>query len=88
MLRSYIDQIERQANDHDKLTDEIKLWLSWAREKADWFDPSIEGNPDKLLDGIGLENLRKREAYYSGYNAYGSGHEQTRDNFWKPWWSR
>lgn len=86
MLRTYIDRIEENALSNDSLTDEIKEWVSWARKKADWFDPSVPGMPDGLLNGIDIENLRTNS--YTGYNYGNSGYEQTKDSFWKPWWSR
>lgn len=87
LLRNYIDEVEKQATAQDKLTDETRGWISWAREKTDWFDPSIKGNPDDLLDGIDLESLKSRSNSF-GYYSPSVSTEQTRDNFWKPWWSR
>jgi hypothetical protein len=87
MLRAYIDQIEENAIANNSLNKETTEWIAWSRQKADWFDPSIPKMSDELLNGIDIENLRTKNSMYSG-NYYNPGYEQTKDNFWKPWWSR
>lgn len=88
MVRTYIDRIEQNAKATNSLNDETQDWISWARRKMDWFDPSAPAVPDELLNGIDIENLRRSNGYYSGYNYSNSGNGQTRDHFWKPWWSK
>lgn len=39
ILREYIDRFEQNSLKNNTLSDEIKEWLTWARDKADWFDP-------------------------------------------------
>lgn len=47
-IRRYIDAVEQTANNRSTLKEEVKEWISWARQKADWFDPTIQ-QPDELL---------------------------------------
>ena len=35
---------------------EAQEWLQWAKRKADWYDPLIEG-PDELLADVDLNTL-------------------------------
>lgn len=88
MVRTYIDRIEQDAMASNSLNVETQEWVSWARRKMDWFDPSAPADPGELLNGIDIENLRRPNSYYSGYNYSNSGNSQTRDHFWKPWWSK
>ena len=87
MLRTYIDHIERQAMLNDKLDDQQKEWISWARDKAAWFDPSSPDGKKDILNGIDIESLKMKDSY-TGFNYYSQGSERTQDSFWKPWWSR
>ncbi len=87
MLHTYIDKIESNALSNNSLNEETREWISWARQKADWFDPSAPGMAEELLNGIDIENLKVKDNPYTGYY-YNSGNEQMKDNFWKPWWSR
>jgi len=41
MLREYLNALEEKANKEMNLTEELKTWLCWARQKADWHDPLI-----------------------------------------------
>ncbi len=51
ILREYINEIEAKAIAQESLSDDLKDWLKWARQKADWFDPLIMAK-DELLDGV------------------------------------
>jgi hypothetical protein len=72
MVRTYVDQIEQNAISGNSLNEETREWISWARKKIDWFDPSVPAVPDEFLNGIDIEDLRRSNDYY---------------DFWKPWWS-
>lgn len=39
-LRRYINEVERRGNSSD--SEDLRNWLEWAREKADWYDPFVE----------------------------------------------
>lgn len=63
-LRNYINEIESKAIAGNNLTEETKIWLTWARKKADWYDPFIEAE-DELLNEVDKETLTiKRKSYY------------------------
>ena len=47
-LRNYINEVESKAIAGNKLTEETKAWLTWARKKADWYDPFIQAQDDLL----------------------------------------
>jgi len=39
ILNEYIAEIETKANLSGELTDELKQWLNWAKNKAEKFNP-------------------------------------------------
>ncbi|MBK9330315.1 MAG: hypothetical protein IPM95_13660 [Sphingobacteriales bacterium] len=41
------------GNNH---TEETKTWLTWARKKADWYDPFIQAE-DALLNEVNKTTL-------------------------------
>jgi hypothetical protein len=47
--------VETNANNQGRLSGELKEWIAWARNKIEWFDPTI-AKTDQLLD----DNHRKR----------------------------
>ena len=48
ILRDFLSTIEEKAIREDKHTDEIKKWLNWAQNKANWYDPTIQASDDLL----------------------------------------
>lgn len=40
-MREYIKAVEDNAIEKGGLTDEIQKWISWARDKVDWYDPLV-----------------------------------------------
>lgn len=49
-IRDYVSQIEERATISSSLTEELRDWIQWAREKADWFDPFINREDDLLCN--------------------------------------
>lgn len=49
-LRNYIKAVEENAKSKNKLTQEIVDWISWAKDKADWYDPMINKEDEFLND--------------------------------------
>jgi len=49
-LRRYIDNAEAHAIKNNTLTDEMKKSFSWAREKANWYDPILASEDEYLAD--------------------------------------
>ena len=37
-IRAYVSAVERRGD----LTEEDVTWIEWARQKADWYDPTIK----------------------------------------------
>lgn len=87
-LRDYINALETKAIATNALTDEKKEWIAWARQRADWYDPTMPTMGDDLLNDVDVENLRTRDGYYAGFSYSGYSYEQKENNFWKPWWSK
>ena len=59
-LRNYIKEFENYAIKYNTLDDQKQSWISWAIEKADWYDPFIEKEVD-LLKEIDRETLEKKK---------------------------
>jgi hypothetical protein len=49
IYRNYIEATEQKAIKENNLTEEVKEWIKWAKDKADWFDP-LTGKDDELLN--------------------------------------
>ena len=64
-IRNYIDAVSKK----ELLTDEIKEWSKWANKKANWFDPTIDGE-DELLGK--REHTKSMEDKNNKLNRYGS----------------
>ena len=58
IYRNFIIATEQKAIKENNLTDELKDWIKWATEKADWFDP-FTNRQDELLDNKDKEELHK-----------------------------
>ena len=50
ILRRYLEDTETKAKNNNTHTEEFKNWLLWARKKADWYDPQINGEDELLND--------------------------------------
>jgi len=59
-LRSYIQEFEQYAINTNTLDTEKEEWISWAKEKADWYDPLIEKEVEFLKE-IDRDTLKPRE---------------------------
>jgi hypothetical protein len=56
IIKEYIIEKEQQAITINNLTTELKEWIKWAKEKADWFDP-LTNKEDDLLTEKDKEDL-------------------------------
>ena len=65
LLRSYINEIESQSLENNTVSDDLKKWIDWARNKLAWYDPHSKIE-DELLKDIDKETLtyEKRYGYY------------------------
>jgi hypothetical protein len=50
IYRNFIAATEQKATKENNLTEELKEWIKWANEKADWFDPFTNKEDDLLND--------------------------------------
>jgi hypothetical protein len=55
-IRSYLEEIEKNAIQTNSLDESKKEWISWAKERADWYDPFIN-KPYELFDEVDKETL-------------------------------
>jgi hypothetical protein len=39
IIRSYISHVESKALEFGVLSDELRKWIDWSKQKADWYDP-------------------------------------------------
>ncbi len=39
IIRSYISYVESKALEFGVLSDELRNWIDWSKQKADWYDP-------------------------------------------------
>ena len=58
IYRNFIEAKEQKAIKENNLTDDIKEWIKWAKEKADWFDP-FTNKEDELLNDNDREEFHK-----------------------------
>lgn len=58
IYRNFINATAQKAIQENRLTDELKDWIKWANEKADWFDPFIN-REDELLNDKDREEFHK-----------------------------
>jgi hypothetical protein len=58
IYRNFIAAKEQQAIKENNVTEELKEWIKWAKEKADWFDP-FTNRDDELLIDYDKEELNK-----------------------------
>ncbi|SHG78981.1 hypothetical protein SAMN04488109_1846 [Chryseolinea serpens] len=64
LIRGYVDELETTSLERNIFTEEIQTWVTWARKKADWYDPQINAD-DELLSEVDKETLTlKRESFW------------------------
>lgn len=56
IIRSYISYVEYKALDTGELSVELKNWIEWSKQKADWYDPIIK-KEDLVLGQLDLSNF-------------------------------
>lgn len=50
ILDNYIKEVEKRATENNTLTEELKTWLMWAKNKAEWFNPFIKKEDEFLTE--------------------------------------
>lgn len=49
-MRDYISKVEETLIQKEQLTDNLKNWLVWARDKIDWYDPIVNKEDEIFND--------------------------------------
>src|SRR5690554_3642554 len=62
-IRNYIQTVQSNAIKNNKLTEELKEWLQWINDKADWYDPLIE-KEDELFENVDRDTLESKNRYW------------------------
>ena len=57
ILRNYLEEMEKNINLKSSLNDKNRDWLSWAKHKIDWYDPTVNKD-DAIL------NKKDKQAIY------------------------
>ena len=65
MYRNFIKATEQKAITENNLTQELKDWIKWAYDKADWIDPT-SAKQDELLNDNDIDEIEnpKKTNYY------------------------
>jgi len=69
IYRNFIATTEQKAIEENNLTEELKEWIKWANEKADWFDP-FTNRKDELLNDNDREEFHKPKQTHNNYYRY------------------
>ncbi len=66
MYRNFIKATEQKAITENNLTEELKEWIKWANDKADWIDPTSPKQDELLNDNDidEIENPKKTNYYF------------------------
>lgn len=66
MYRNFIKATEQKAITENNLTEELKEWIKWAYDKADWIDPTSPKQDELLNDNDidEIENPKKTNYYF------------------------
>ncbi|MGC3947945.1 MAG: hypothetical protein QM762_26130 [Chryseolinea sp.] len=88
MLRKYISDMEALAKSKDNSDDDMTRWLVWAKQKADWLDPSINRH-DELLTRVDKYTLNMKRNQSYNFSYYQDHSREKEYNFWQSsWWNR
>jgi hypothetical protein len=66
IYRNFIKATEQKAITENNLTEELKEWIKWANDKADWMDPTSPKQDELLNDNDidEIENPKKTNYYF------------------------
>jgi hypothetical protein len=66
MYRNFIKATEQKAITENNLTEELKDWIKWTYDKADWIDPTSTKQDELLNDNDidEIENPKKTNYYF------------------------
>ena len=80
IIRDFINDIGKHAESNDSSNTEIKEWIKWATDKADWYDPTI--NKDDEF----LKHINKNTLFIEQSNSWLFSGSRNEKEFWKPWY--
>jgi hypothetical protein len=59
-LRNYIKTVEDNVAENNSTDQELSNWISWAKDKADWYDPLVK-KEDELLNDNDIKELEEKK---------------------------
>ncbi|HEY9262529.1 hypothetical protein, partial [Chitinophaga sp.] len=90
-IRRYIDRLEQKMMmDSQDISEEMRLWLEWARQKANWIDPLIN-QQDEWLDANDRDSLSKENKLDENSSIeYNAATLSSQKDWWpgQKWYSR
>jgi hypothetical protein len=65
IYRNFIKATEQKAITENNITEELKEWIKWANDKADWIDPTSP-KQDELINNNDIDEIEnpKKTNYY------------------------
>ena len=69
IIRDYINRIEKQEPNINENPTDLKEWIKWANDKADWLDPLINKN-DALLNEKDKEDFTNQKQASNSFYRY------------------
>ena len=69
IIRDYISRIENQEPDNNQAPSELKEWIEWANDKADWLDPLVNKS-DELLNERDKEDFTNQKQTSNSFYRY------------------
>ena len=69
IIRDYISRIENQEPDNNQAPSELKEWIKWANDKADWLDPLVNKS-DELLNERDKEDFTNQKQTSNSFYRY------------------
>ena len=69
IIRDYISRIENQEPDNNQVPSELKEWIKWANDKADWLDPLVNKS-DELLNERDKEDFTNQKQTSNSFYRY------------------
>ena len=69
IIRDYISRIENQEPVNNQAQSELKEWIKWANDKADWLDPLVNKS-DELLNEKDKEDFTNQKQTSNSFYRY------------------
>jgi hypothetical protein len=59
ILEKFLKVVEEKAVENGTFTEDLKEWVEWAKQKAEWFNPLIQREDSILSDEDRQDILEK-----------------------------